>query len=67
MALTAEQLEAKRDSLMLKLGITAERFGERSVQYGDVLKAIQYYDTQIANLNTTPPTRQIRMITGSGY
>lgn len=67
MALTAAQLEAKRDSLILKLGLTAERFGERSVQYGDIQKAIAFYDTQIANASTTKPAKQVRMITGSGY
>jgi len=48
--MTIAELEAKRDELVASLGVASVRFGERSIQYGDIAKALAAIDAEIQRL-----------------
>ena len=48
--MTISELQAKRDEVLKRLGIVQERYGERSVQYGDAKGALALLDAEIGRL-----------------
>lgn len=48
--MTIEQLQQKRDELIQNLGVVAVRFGERSIQYGNLQQALAAIDAEIQRL-----------------
>lgn len=69
MALTAQQIETLIEERTRALGLAGERFGERSVQYGNLVEAIAYLKQQLAETSGTSGTRIKRKLiaTSKGY
>jgi hypothetical protein len=48
--MTLEELEAKREEILRRIGIARASFGERSVEYSDAQKALEVLDAEIEKL-----------------
>lgn len=51
--MTLDELQAKRDEIIQTLGIVSLRYGDRSVQYADQLRALAAIDAEIQRLTAS--------------
>lgn len=63
MALTLEQLQQQRDTIVANIGIARQQFGERSIEYSRAQDALAAIDAEIARLS--PASSTVFMITTS--
>jgi hypothetical protein len=62
--MTLADLQARRDAIVNTLGLVRVQFGERSVEYGRQVEALQAIDREIARL-TTPAEAKVFTIQSS--
>lgn len=48
--MTLEELQARREEILKRIGIARASFGERSVEYSDAQKALAVLDSEIEKL-----------------
>ncbi|MEZ5398617.1 MAG: hypothetical protein R2729_03045 [Bryobacteraceae bacterium] len=66
MALTLSELQARRDDIVKSAGITKQTFGDRSVEYGDAVRALAVIDREIATLSAPQESRVFTVQTKRG-